>query len=145
MRKANTFGVMLASCALMGDSVNPFGMMFSSVRKIARGIITAWAGGLGNIPPGWALCDGTHGTPDLREKFVLAASPVFSVSDEGGSTLHQHSFTGDGHTHTIPMGLDVKIGIDFAPQTDSSVSTGSTANSLHQPPYYALAYIMYLG
>ncbi|GAI05378.1 unnamed protein product, partial [marine sediment metagenome] len=46
--------------------------MHSSVLALSIGIITAFAGGLGNIPPGWFLCDGTHGTPDLRDKFIVA-------------------------------------------------------------------------
>ncbi|HQZ60518.1 MAG TPA: hypothetical protein PLQ39_12655, partial [Acinetobacter sp.] len=32
-----------------------------------------------DIPSGWNLCDGTNGTPDLRDKFIVGAS-----QDEGG-------------------------------------------------------------
>lgn len=37
--------------------------------KIPRGVIVAFAGNLA-IPAGWALCDGTNSTPDLRGKFI---------------------------------------------------------------------------
>jgi microcystin-dependent protein len=35
--------------------------------------ILMWSGAVNEIPPGWALCDGQNGTPDLRGRFVLAA------------------------------------------------------------------------
>eukprot|EP01084_Bolivina_argentea_P067091 122273_1 len=35
------------------------------------GIVIMWHGLIGDIPVGWSLCDGTNGTPDLRDKFVI--------------------------------------------------------------------------
>ena len=37
-----------------------------SARFIPPGLISMWAGLISDIPTGWALCDGTNGTPDLR-------------------------------------------------------------------------------
>lgn len=34
------------------------------------GTILAYIGDLSKIPKGWYLCDGTHGTPDLRGRFL---------------------------------------------------------------------------
>jgi hypothetical protein len=31
-----------------------------------KGLIVMWNGNIRKIPDGWALCDGTQGTPDLR-------------------------------------------------------------------------------
>ena len=39
-----------------------------------KGIIVMWSGSITTIPVGWALCDGSNGTPDLRSKFVVGAS-----------------------------------------------------------------------
>ena len=39
-----------------------------------RGIIVAWSGTIDKIPTGWALCDGTNGTPDLRGRFLRMLS-----------------------------------------------------------------------
>ena len=36
----------------------------------SRGIIM-WSGTAADIPTGWALCDGTGGTPDLTDRFIL--------------------------------------------------------------------------
>jgi len=43
-----------------------------------EGAIIMWNGSIFSIPEGWALCDGTKGTPDLRDKFIIGAS-----SDQG--------------------------------------------------------------
>ena len=40
---------------------------------IPRGAIVMWSGTVADIPAGWVLCDGTSGTPDLRERFIVGA------------------------------------------------------------------------
>lgn len=80
------------------------------------GGIIMWSGSIVSIPSGWALCDGTNGTPDLRNRFVVGAGSTYAVGATGGSdsvTLseanlpaHTHTFSGttstDGaHSHTI--------------------------------------------
>src|SRR5210317_1853229 len=37
------------------------------------GGIIMWSGTIATIPSGWYLCDGTNSTPDLRNKFIIAA------------------------------------------------------------------------
>lgn len=130
----------------MGDSPLPFGMMFSSVHEIDPGVITAWSGGLGNIPPGWALCDGTNGTPDLRDKFIPGSGPTFSTGDEGGASPHDHDFTADGHSHTQATypGQNLDAGTNMSHTTVAPL-TGTTDGRANLPPFYALAYIMYIG
>lgn len=39
------------------------------------GAIVVWSGLLADIPSGWVLCDGTNGTPDLRDQFIRGAAP----------------------------------------------------------------------
>lgn len=34
-----------------------------------------WSGEVDEIPAGWALCDGSNGTPDLRSRFIVGAGP----------------------------------------------------------------------
>lgn len=38
---------------------------------LPSGVIVMWSGS--SIPSGWALCDGTNGTPDLRDRFIVGA------------------------------------------------------------------------
>jgi len=50
--------------------------------------IQAWSGTLANIPPGWQLCDGTNGTPDFTDKFLLSVPPATDPGAEGGENEH---------------------------------------------------------
>ena len=43
------------------------------------GMIMMWSGTIATIPSGWYLCDGTNGTPDLTNKFIIGAD-----ADDGG-------------------------------------------------------------
>ena len=38
------------------------------------GSMIAYAGLLGDIPTGWHICDGTNGTPDLTDSFVMGGT-----------------------------------------------------------------------
>jgi prepilin-type N-terminal cleavage/methylation domain-containing protein len=40
---------------------------------LPQGTIVIWSGSIASIPSGWVLCDGTNGTPDLRDKFIVGA------------------------------------------------------------------------
>lgn len=56
-----------------------------------------------NIPAGWAVCDGSNGTPDLRNKFIKGAGTEGLVNTEGGArTKIITSANLPTHTHTIP-------------------------------------------
>lgn len=37
------------------------------------GTILPYVGSLSKIPAGWHLCDGTNGTPDMRDRFLMGA------------------------------------------------------------------------
>ncbi len=119
--------------------------MFSVPPSIVPGVITAWAGAIGSVPSGWFLCDGTNGTPDLRDKFLISDGPNFSVGDEGGDPTHIHPFTGDGHAHAVPVETSIEIGTNFWPLTSTDPATGTTDQSSSLPKYWALAYIQYQG
>jgi microcystin-dependent protein len=68
---------------------------------IPAGTIVMWSGSIASIPTGWALCDGTNGTPDLRDRFVVGAGNTYAVGATGGvaSNNLRHSHTVDSHTH----------------------------------------------
>ena len=50
-----------------------------------RGGIIMWSGSINNIPAGWALCDGSNGTPDLRDRFIVGAGGSYNVGSTGGA------------------------------------------------------------
>ena len=49
------------------------------------GGIIMWSGAINDIPVGWALCDGSNGTPDLRDRFIVGAGRDYSVGNTGGA------------------------------------------------------------
>lgn len=72
------------------------------------GIIVLWSGAIVDIPPGWHLCDGTQGTPDLRNRFIVGAGDTYAVDASGGATSHDHtaSSVNDIHTHAATAAND---------------------------------------
>ena len=84
---------------------------------VPTGVITMWSGGVLSIPSGWALCDGNNGTPDLRDRFIVAAGGSYSPNDTGGADSvslteselpsHTHTMnTAGSHTHTGTTSTD---------------------------------------
>lgn len=119
-------------------------MTATLVRKFGRGFITAWQGSIASIPEGWALCDGTQGTPDLRDRFIPGAGDTYNPADAGGAVTHTHDFTGDGHIHGIGAGTDITTGINVENILISEPAAGTTNAGSTLASYYALCYIMEL-
>jgi hypothetical protein len=82
---------------------------WATVSGIPVGGIIMWSGSVASIPSGWTLCNGLNGTPNLQDRFVIAAGSGYNPGDTGGSndsTLpsHSHTFTGSalgGHAHNF--------------------------------------------
>ena len=110
--------------------------------QIKSGMIVLWSGAIVAIPPGYRLCDGNNGTPDLRDRFVIGAGDSFAPDDSGGSANHTHDFTSDTHRHGHPLGSGLSFGSNLADFTTFNADTGTTDPGSTLPPFYALAYIM---
>jgi microcystin-dependent protein len=67
------------------------------------GQIILWHGLAVNIPDGWALCNGSSGTPDLRNRFVVGAGDTYALNATGGA-LSVTSSGGGAHTHSTETG-----------------------------------------
>jgi len=71
---------------------------------IPTGAIIMWSGSLASIPEGWGLCDGTNGTPDLADRFILGVQAGENPGATGGS--HQVTLTTSqmpSHTHAVSI------------------------------------------
>ena len=55
-------------------------------RMFSKGMIIAWYGEIDKIPENWTICDGTNGTPDLRNKFIIGSSEKYNFGTSGGSS-----------------------------------------------------------
>jgi hypothetical protein len=71
---------------------------------LPSGAILLWSGSIGSIPAGYYLCNGSNGTPDLRDRFVVGAGSTYAVDATGGSAnsiVVSHTHTGSGTTDTV--------------------------------------------
>lgn len=99
---------------------------------IPQGVITLWSGAIANIPAGWSLCNGTSGTPDLRDRFVVGAGSAYVPGATGGSLT---STAGGTHTHTEST----------AGSHNHTGTSGSTALILSQIPSHTHTYLEATG
>jgi len=109
-------GIPRAPTAAVGTNTTQIATTaFVQQNGVPVGGIIMWSGTVATIPNGWALCNGSNGTPDLRDKFIVGAGSTYSPSNTGGAATvtlleanlpaHTHTFTGTaaldgGHTHT---------------------------------------------
>lgn len=139
--------------------------------EIAIGTIWQYAGSEDDIPSTWQLCDGTNGTPDLRDKFLLGGefSEIGTEAAEQALVIDNHS----SQTLTIGNHVDDVTSANGSNTSDTvtddgtnqkSVLTGHTSHLIslnlshagssvsapsahvvstpYYPPYYKLAFIM---
>jgi hypothetical protein len=110
-----------------------------------HGIIALWSGSIASIPIGWVLCDGTHGTPDLREKFIMGANASTTPpGTTGGTTSHLHDIEIGTIVTELDNGLTVGGSGPFGRYATMTFDAFDSGNADNIPPYYALAYIMHL-
>lgn len=130
------------------------GVQSSSGTTIPSGLISLWYGSIGSVPSGWYLCDGSNGTPDLRDRFIVGAGSTYSVSATGGSkdaivVSHTHTATSTstvtdtGHVHGVysagqvsprggneqPLGLSTSSGYNTASAVTGITVATSTTNA----------------
>jgi microcystin-dependent protein len=114
---------------------------------VPTGLIILWYGSIVNIPAGWHLCDGTSGTIDLVDRFVMGSGTgaVYNPGETGGGTTftaggvitvadhqlttaeipaHNHPFT-DTCPNTF-SGASYQGGSSF--NADSTTTSGNTSS-----------------
>jgi len=72
--------------AVIATYDNLYGILGSSsaTTAVPVGCILMWSGSIGSIPAGYVICDGTNGTPNLRDRFIVGAGTSYSVGNNGG-------------------------------------------------------------
>jgi hypothetical protein len=151
----------LSSPALLGTPTAPTATSSTNTTQLATtafvqtamasafpsGGIVMWSGTVAAIPTGWYLCNGSNGTPDLRDKFVIGASAdsggvaktnvTGSYTQTGGSkdainVSHTHTATSvvtdPGHTHSI-TGSNDNYQTSAVPVMARGLNTPQTANT----------------
>ena len=119
------------------------------------GSIIMFNGKAEEIPSGWAICDGTNGTPNLIDKFIKGSNIAGSTGGASQVTLsvaqlppHRHKVSKAWYGRSDNANDRNVIRWDDSYDTNSQVWTGETGLGLPIdiiPPYYTLIYIMKVG
>jgi microcystin-dependent protein len=86
-----------------GGTLTVGSLVVGSGVLIPYGIIVMWYGSAASVPAGWALCNGGSGTPNLQDRFVIAAGSGYYPGQTGGAneiTLSVGQLP--SHTHSMP-------------------------------------------
>ena len=86
---------------------------------VPSGGVILWHGASNAVPKGWAICDGTNGTPDLRDRFVIGAGGKYGLDATGGAA----SATPDVTAGTAKTGISLQ-------QATASVSVGTSQTGI---------------
>lgn len=99
------------------------------------GTVVAFAASFATIPTGWFLCDGSNGTVNLVDQFIMGTATEGQLFDAGGSkdavTIdhvhgsagnHSHSASQVAHNHKVPTG-------NTSGNDDNIVDEGDSPNS----------------
>lgn len=134
----------IAGNATVGGTLGVTGVI-TGPGTIPIGGIIMWNGSV--VPSGWQLCDGSNGTPNLLNRFILGGnsystsawreSITGSATSSGGNkdaivVSHTHTLTDPGHSHsyTNQVYADSGLGGGGSPvpylQTTSTTGTNTT-------------------
>ena len=113
----------------------------SALNGVPRGGIIMWSGSVVDIPAGWALCNGSNGTPDLRDKFIVGAKQDSAgvtktnvtgvLTQTGGEAFHTLTLQElPSHFHSLDgtNGGDIVAAKNGADSIIDSISHEGTAN-----------------
>jgi len=168
-----THGELQATNTIMGQRMNQLQLANGDLHAetaalaagIPQGVVFAWKpcslqyeNGKLKAPSGYAVCDGTNGTPDLAGRFILGASAEynpdkFKLHESGGTENHRHDVKTrivlhdpwvsgwESHRHCMQ-----NIGEDAVQlNTIRNKVFAADCNAVeHMPPFHTLIYIMKL-
>lgn len=133
------------------------------------GGILMWDNPIASRPSGCQMCNGSSGTPDLRDQFIYGAASDGDVNAAGGAETHVHANvnTGSGgaHNHSISLGTGAapnsagvsgyaagttvsagghshSVGGSTSNEAAHSHPVGNSGSGTSLPPYLKLYFIM---
>ena len=132
--------------------------------ELPMGTILPYVGDLADIPKGWALCDGSNGTLDMRDLFIVGAGKNYELYNTGGKnevelnadqlpahyhnlyTSRQFAINRNGSVWGIEQEgwtlVEENTGTRCGRTGYSRNTSGKTVPHENRPPYIAVYYIM---
>ncbi|MCI0495917.1 hypothetical protein L0Z72_13010 [candidate division KSB1 bacterium] len=150
--KAESDANLLASISTMAqDSIGKI-VDKSFLKLLPKGTIIPFRGNQSEIDAEyWAICDGTKGTPNLKDRFILGGT-FAQQGSRGGASNHIHNAS------TVPQGqVDKRKPLEFKHYDGSAKefpverhdhlfkgkeSPVTVIKSEHLPPYFQLVFLM---
>jgi hypothetical protein len=141
----------------LDDALRYHGAFIAQIRDslMPIGSIIPYRGLAADLTANWKVCDGTAGTLDLRDKFIVGSGTTYALGATGGSkdaiavshthtfsattgtesTLHTHGVSDPGHAHSTPGymitgGGDSVAVFGAGNRTDNSTGTGSATTGI---------------
>lgn len=114
----------------------------NGAQALPVGSIIMWFGSPNNIPNGWALCDGSNGTPDMRGLMPIGVGNGIALGQKVGSATASTSSSGS-HSHGGSSGSTSLTTAQLPPHShrllgDSSQATTAT-HGLNSPQTRSVA------
>ncbi len=115
---------------------------------VPKGGIIMWSGS--EVPVGWALCDGTNGTPDLKGRFVVGYHPEnndynnpgdlstggVNTANIGGEERHRLSTSEmPSHNHNVRVTTDRYGFFEFASWADDDGDKNGDYSQANYPDH----------
>lgn len=164
MQKECTIRIYKGSESLARSSIR-FMRYSVETSSVPQGTILPWYGAPNSVPVGFVICDGSNGTPDLRDKFLVGAGNSYSVGSTGGEAFHvltvdelanhtHYQATNNGVEQVIGREVGVNLHSYFPDIPAQGYDYGDGAGPIfvspagnsqpheNRPPYYALLFIM---
>ena len=99
-----------------------------------------WSGSVVNVPLAWHICDGSNGTPDLRDRFIVGAGSSYTVGNSGGENAVTLT-TNQIPSHTHSGKANINAGHKFLSTTGGSfyafMAYSSNMSSWDTDPNYS--------
>lgn len=95
------------------------------------GMIMLWFGAAINVPTGWAICDGTNSTPDMRGRFPLGVDGTHALNSAAGTFSGSTDAQG-AHTHTGTVGGHALTVNELPPHSHATqIYAGTNSSGSH--------------
>ena len=112
-----------------GGTARHLRQLQTSAEGFTRGMVLAWARAVADIPAGWQFCDGSNGTPNMRDRFIIGAGTTYTLLATGGAATinlqHGHEMP---HTHEVVVDHP-SFTISTANSTDINNDMAAGANA----------------